>query len=109
MSAVDSKCPITLIPYAADADLISSDHANDYCMLEHDSQEKPSLWMCYGGGAGLGGYGGYKDYVRRVRFFDFDMGPGRVTTYKRLEWGQTEDKLDEMMIVDGGAVKGPSE
>ncbi|KAJ5388387.1 hypothetical protein N7509_010928 [Penicillium cosmopolitanum] len=56
-----------------------------------------------------GGYGGYDNYVRRIRFFDFDIGPGRVTTYKRLEWGQTEAKLDDMMIVDGGAVKGSSE
>lgn len=78
-------------------------------MLEPDANEKPSLWMCYGGGSGLGGYGGYNDYVRRVRFFEFDMGPGRVTTYKRLEWGQTEAKIDDMMIIDGGAVKGPSE
>ncbi|KAJ5125517.1 hypothetical protein N7448_004837 [Penicillium atrosanguineum] len=85
------------------------DHVNDYCMLEPDANDKPSLWMCYGGGSGLGGYGGYNDYVRRVRFFDFEIGPGRVTTYKRLEWGQTEAKIDEMMIVDGGAVKGPSE
>ncbi|KAJ5898998.1 hypothetical protein N7495_003742 [Penicillium taxi] len=83
------------------------DHVNDYCMLEQDANEKPSLWMCYGGGAGLGGYGGYDGYVRRIRFFDFDIGPGRVTTYKRLEWGETEAKIDEMMIVDGGAVKGP--
>lgn len=78
-------------------------------MLEPDANDKPSLWMCYGGGSGLGGYGGYNDYIRRVRFFDFDMGPGRVATYKRLEWGQTEAKIDDMMIVDGGAVKGPSE
>jgi hypothetical protein len=76
-------------------------------MLEQDANEKPSLWMCYGGGVGFGGYGGYDDFVRRVRFFDFDRGPGRVSTYKRLEWGQTEAKIDEMMIVDGGAVKGP--
>lgn len=78
-------------------------------MLEHDSKSQPSLWMCYGGGVGLGGYGGYNNYVRRVRFFDFDMFSGRVTTYKRLEWGETEAKLDEMMIVDGGTVKGPDE
>jgi len=63
--------------------------------------------MCYGGGAGLGGYGGYNDYVRRVRFFDFDMNAGRVVTYKRLEWGDTESRIDEMMIIDGGTVKGP--
>ncbi|CAI7659232.1 unnamed protein product [Penicillium viridicatum] len=85
------------------------DHVNDYCMLDQDENSKPSLWMCYGGGAGLGGYGGYDDFVRRVRFFDFDRGPGRVSTYKRLEWGQTEAKIDEMMIVDGGAVRGPDE
>ncbi|KAJ5732494.1 hypothetical protein N7493_003975 [Penicillium malachiteum] len=84
------------------------DHVNDYCMLEQDANEQPSLWMCYGGGGGFGGYGGYNDYVRRVRFFDFDMNTGRVMTYKRLEWGKTEDKIDEMMIVDGGAVKGPN-
>lgn len=78
-------------------------------MLEHDENDKPSLWMCYGGGGGLGGYGGYNDYVRRVRFYDFDIGPGRVTTYKRLEYGLTEAKIDETIIVDGGVVKGPTE
>ncbi|KNG90396.1 phosphoesterase, partial [Aspergillus nomiae NRRL 13137] len=82
------------------------DHVNDYCMLNNNKDEKPSLWMCYGGGVGFGGYGGYKDYVRRVRFFDFDMNAGRVMTYKRLEYGETEAKIDEQMIVDGGAVRG---
>ncbi|KAH8427972.1 metallophosphoesterase family protein [Aspergillus melleus] len=85
------------------------DHVNDYCMLNKDTNEKPSLWMCYGGGSGFGGYGGYGGYVRRIRFFDFDMNSGRVMTYKRLEYGQTEAKIDEMMIVDGGIVKGPGE
>lgn len=89
--------------------ILSSDHVNDYCMLEENANNKPSLWMCYGGGAGLGGYGGYNDYIRRVRFYDFDIGPGRVTTYKRLESGETEAKIDEMMIVNGGAVKGSGE
>ncbi|OJJ49323.1 hypothetical protein ASPZODRAFT_140231 [Penicilliopsis zonata CBS 506.65] len=83
------------------------DHVNDYCMLDKDDNGKPALWMCYGGGVGFGGYGGYGGYVRRVRFFDFDMGPGRVVTYKRLEHGDTEARIDEMMIVDGGAVKAP--
>lgn len=77
-------------------------------MLNNNKDEKPSLWMCYGGGVGFGGYGGYKDYVRRVRFFDFDMNAGRVMTYKRLEYGETEAKIDEQMIVDGGAVRGMS-
>lgn len=86
-----------------------SDHANDYCMLNKDQNDKPSSWMCYGGGAGLGGYGGYNNYVRRIRFFDFDMNAGRVVTYKRLEWGEIEARIDEMMIIDGGTVKGPDE
>ncbi|KAL1849273.1 Phosphatase dcr2 [Paecilomyces lecythidis] len=86
------------------------DHVNDYCMLEKDeNNNKPSLWMCYGGGSGFGGYGGYGGYVRRMRFFDFDMGPGRVVTYKRVEWGNTEERVDEMMIVDGATVIGPQE
>lgn len=75
-------------------------------MLNKDKNDKPSLWMCYGGGSGLGGYGGYGDFVRRVRFFDFDMNSGRVVTYKRLEWGEVESRVDEMMIADGGSVKG---
>ncbi|KAL4933873.1 uncharacterized protein BDV17DRAFT_278930 [Aspergillus undulatus] len=83
------------------------DHANDYCSLSKDASQKPSLWMCYGGGAGFGGYGGYGGFIRRVRFFDFDMNPGRVVTYKRLEYGDTDSRIDEMMIVDGGMVKGP--
>lgn len=78
-------------------------------MLEKDDKGKPNLWMCYGGGAGFGGYGGYGGYVRRMRFFEFDMGPGRVVTYKRLEWGDTESRVDEMMIVDGAAVNGVGE
>ncbi|KAL4989135.1 hypothetical protein BDW68DRAFT_176256 [Aspergillus falconensis] len=83
------------------------DHANDYCALSKNEAQKPSLWMCYGGGAGFGGYGGYGGFIRRVRFFDFDMNPGRVVTYKRLEYGNTDARIDEMMIVDGGMVKGP--
>lgn len=86
---------------------VLSDHVNDYCMIDKAHDHKPSLWMCYGGGAGFGGYAGYGGYVRRVRFFDFDMNSGRVTTYKRLEWGETEAKLDEQLIVDGGTVKNP--
>lgn len=31
------------------------DHANDYCMLDKTG-EALNMWMCYGGGAGFGGY-----------------------------------------------------
>lgn len=88
--------------------MISSDHVNDYCMLSTDAQSKPDLWMCYGGGAGFGGYGGYYGYHRRIRFFDFDMNEARISTYKRMEWGNTEARIDEQIIVDGGRVIGPS-
>ncbi|EXJ88495.1 hypothetical protein A1O1_05425 [Capronia coronata CBS 617.96] len=81
------------------------DHVNDYCLPALDKEKKqPALWMCYGGGAGFGGYGGYYGYHRRVRFFDFDMNEGRIATWKRLEWGDTEKRIDEHIIVDGGKV-----
>ncbi|KAL1958197.1 hypothetical protein VTO42DRAFT_5052 [Malbranchea cinnamomea] len=83
------------------------DHVNDYCMLERDYESKPALWMCYGGGAGFGGYGGYGGYIRRIRFFDIDMNEARIISYKRLEWGRTEERIDEMMLVDGGKVYAP--
>ncbi|KAJ8127460.1 hypothetical protein O1611_g6177 [Lasiodiplodia mahajangana] len=81
------------------------DHANEYCMLSTDEEKgTPALWMCYGGGAGFGGYGGYNGYVRRVRFFDIDMNTARITTYKRLEYGETDKRIDQQIIVDGGNV-----
>ncbi|KAI1849387.1 hypothetical protein JX266_004882 [Neoarthrinium moseri] len=89
------------------------DHANEYCTLSTDEGEtpeekKPRLWMCYGGGAGFGGYGGYGDFIRRVRFFDFDMNVGRITTYKRMEYNLTDIRIDEQVIVDGGVVLAPT-
>lgn len=82
----------------------NSDHVNDYCMLEKNPADEPALWMCYGGAAGFGGYGGYYGYHRRMRFFELDMNEARITTYKRLEWGETEKRIDEQIIVDGGKV-----
>ncbi|OJD15653.1 hypothetical protein AJ78_04114 [Emergomyces pasteurianus Ep9510] len=83
------------------------DHVNDYCMLEQNINLQPSLWMCYAGGAGFGGYGGYGGYIRRARFFDINMDSARIITYKRLEYGDTGSKIDEMMIVDAGKVVRP--
>ncbi|KZZ89025.1 phosphatase DCR2 [Ascosphaera apis ARSEF 7405] len=80
------------------------DHVNDYCMLEKKDNGNPGIWLCYGGATGFGGYAGpgYGDYIRRARFFDIDMNSARIITYKRLEWGETEKRFDEMMVVDGG-------
>jgi hypothetical protein len=76
-------------------------------MLENNADSKPALWLCYGGGAGFGGYGGWGGYIRRVRFFDIDMNEARIVSYKRLEAGQTEAKIDEIVLVDGGRPIGP--
>jgi hypothetical protein len=78
------------------------DHANEYCALSSNDAGNPALWMCYAGGAGFGGYGGYGGYHRRIRFFDIDMNEARITTYKRVEYGETEKKIDEQIIVEGG-------
>lgn len=84
--------------------LSSSDHVNDYCSLDKHADGKPALWMCYAGGSGFGGYGGYGGYHRRVRFFDIDTNEAHITTYKRVEWGETEKRIDEQTVVDGGRV-----
>jgi hypothetical protein len=78
------------------------DHANDYCALSQTEQGNPALWMCYAGGSGFGGYGGYNGYIRRVRLFDIDMNEGRITTYKRVEYGEVDKKIDEQIIVEAG-------
>jgi hypothetical protein len=78
------------------------DHANEYCALSSNDAGNPALWMCYAGGAGFGGYGGYNGYHRRVRFFDIDLNEARIRTYKRLEYGDLEMKVDDQIIVEGG-------
>ncbi|KAF4591938.1 Metallophosphoesterase domain protein [Ophiocordyceps camponoti-floridani] len=86
------------------------DHCNDYCSLslsgDRDPKKHkpltPSLWMCYAGGVGFGGYAGYGDYVRRVRLFEVDTNNARITTWKRLEFGNTAAHVDQQIIVDGG-------
>ncbi len=68
---------------------------------------KPALWMCYGGGAGFGGYGGYGEFARKIRIFDFDMNEARITTWKRVEHGDTEARIDNQIIVDAGKPVAP--
>lgn len=66
----------------------------------------PALWMCYAGGVGLGGYGGYKDYVRRVRVFEINPSLGSIVTWKRMEYGE-KGRIDEHMMVQGGRALPP--
>jgi 3',5'-cyclic AMP phosphodiesterase CpdA len=77
------------------------DHVNEYCGLSMN-EDRPALWMCYGGATGFGGYAGYGGFHRKIRIFDFDMNEGRITTWKRVEYGDTERRLDELIIVDAG-------
>lgn len=77
------------------------DHVNEYCGLSMN-EDKPALWMCYGGATGFGGYAGYGGFHRKIRIFDFDMNEGRIRTWKRVEYGETDKRLDEMIIVDAG-------
>jgi 3',5'-cyclic AMP phosphodiesterase CpdA len=99
------------------------DHANDYCLFPDKqrvlappvegevSKPKPKkfdkIWLCYAGGAGFGGYGGYGGYHRRVRVFELDANEARITTWKKLEYGDTKKKVDEHAIVDQGKVVVP--
>jgi len=62
------------------------------------------IWLCYAGGSGFGGYGGYDGYIRRIRVFEYDANEGRITTWKKLEYGDIGKKLDEQVIVDRGRV-----
>lgn len=74
---------------------------------KHPTTPKPKndkLWLCYGGGVGFGGYGGYNGYVRRIRFFEFDANEAKISTWKRLEAGETGRRIDEQVIVNGGRV-----
>jgi hypothetical protein len=62
------------------------------------------IWLCYGGGVGFGGYGGWGGYVRRVRFFELDANEAKIRTWKRLEYGDLQRRVDEQVIVDAGRV-----
>lgn len=84
------------------------DHANEYCALsqsKNDKVHKDGIWMCYAGGAGFGGYGGYGGYHRRLRFFEVDVNVASITTWKRVEWGETKKRIDEQVIVHSGRPK----
>ncbi|KAL2025180.1 hypothetical protein VTK56DRAFT_182 [Thermocarpiscus australiensis] len=84
------------------------DHVNEYCGLSTTEEDKPALWMCHAGAAGFGGYAGYGGFHRKIRIFDFDMNEARITTWKRVEWGEDADKrIEELILVDAGKVVAP--
>ncbi|KAH8723501.1 phosphoesterase-like protein [Phaeosphaeriaceae sp. PMI808] len=84
------------------------DHVNDFCGLSKEpATGEPELWMCYAGGSGFGGYGGYNHFHRRLRVFEIDINQARISTWKRLEYGDIAKRLDEQIIVDSGKVVPP--
>jgi hypothetical protein len=60
------------------------------------------MWMCYSGGIGFGGYAGYDGYIRRLRMFEVDTEEARITTWKRVEYGATEERVDQQILVEAG-------
>ena len=88
-----------------------SDHVNEYCALSLTEEEKPAMWMCYAGATGFGGYAGYGGYYRKIRMFEFDMNEAKISTWKRVEFGEDNEtllRIDEQVIVDAGKPAGPT-
>lgn len=92
------------------------DHVNDFCALlpQRPQQDdgktlNPGPWLCYGGGSGFGGYCSYGEarFHRRTRVWEVDMRAGGLRTWKRVEYGT--DRVDELVLVERGAVLDPSE
>ncbi|KAL7813419.1 Metallo-dependent phosphatase-like protein [Trichoderma gracile] len=109
------------------------DHVNDYCSLsshgdetksflpgwdqklplesekdkdkdkENQANKVPAMWMCYSGGVGFGGYAGYDGYIRRLRLFEVDTEEARITTWKRVEFGDNaQARVDQQVLVEAG-------
>jgi len=92
------------------------DHVNDFCALlpkqkNQDSSEasQPRLWLCYGGGAGFGGYCSYGGtrYHRRSRVWELQTKTGSLKTWKRVEYSM--ERVDELVLVESGAVVDPGQ
>lgn len=89
---------------------VGHDHANDYCQLEQSNPESETydyenIWLCYGGGTGEGGYGGYPDnegnnYERRVRIYEYDMNAPYIETWHRVQ--NHDDIVNKVKLVTGG-------
>ncbi|KAI9244814.1 Metallo-dependent phosphatase-like protein [Phascolomyces articulosus] len=55
------------------------DHVNDYCL------DRDGIFLCYGGGSGLSGYGAsHIGWPRRARIWEISDFGGSIQTWKRL-------------------------
>ena len=85
---------------------VGHDHCNDYCLQDTQQSLSPGdnkMWLCFGGGAGLGGYGGYNGYIRRMRVYELDTSKGEIKTWKRTE-DNPGNIIDEQVLVSNGDV-----
>ncbi len=91
------------------------DHVNDFCALlpqqtqqDGDQPLQPGVWLCYGGGTGFGGYCSYGGtrFHRRTRVWELDTTAGSLKTWKRVEYAM--NRVDELMLVERGAVVDPA-
>ncbi|KAF2021842.1 Metallo-dependent phosphatase [Aaosphaeria arxii CBS 175.79] len=98
-----------LVEHGIKAVSCGHDHANDYCAMSQNANKDGDLWMCYAGGSGFGGYGGYGGYHRRVRVFEIDANQAQISTWKRVEYGDTGKRLDEQVIVSAGKIVAPQQ
>lgn len=85
------------------------DHVNDFCALLPQQPQQANLWLCYSGGCGFGGYCSYgkERFYRRLRVWEIDTGTGRLSTWIRVEYDM--ERVDELVLVESGAVIDPSE
>lgn len=108
-SVFNSGFYTALVEAGTDAVSCGHDHLSDYCGTVEPSDSTQDLddkgpFLCYAGGAGFGGYGsppqeyGGDGFVRRIRLFQIDSERSTLKTWKRLEWGDTESRIDEQNI-----------
>lgn len=101
---VNTGAKDTLAEVGVQVATVGHDHLNDYCVHDNSTAtgRNSSLYLCYGGGLGEGGYGG-KGFVRRLRIWEADASAGQIQVWKRSH--DTPDKtFDQMVMVSDGKV-----
>ncbi|SGZ51256.1 CIC11C00000005977 [Sungouiella intermedia] len=84
---------------------VGHDHANDYCLLNPDTENsefKHNMWLCYGGAVGEGGYGGYNEYIRRMRVYNLNELGWSIDTWKRAE-NNPGELFEKQRVVEAGS------
>ena len=89
---------------------------NNFCALlprqtQQDGDKAPQFgpWLCHTGCTGFGGYCSYgkERFYRGARVLELDPSTGSLKTWQRVEFAM--DRVDELVLVDSGAVVNPLE